>query len=188
MTIVSDDIQKAAGILKKGGIVAYPTESSYALGCQIGKEAVKKIYEIKQRPKNKGMTYIVPSLEVAGKYAVLSNNEKRIVKKLMPGRLTLVARNKRGGEFVFRIPSHPVALKLAKAFGKPITATSANISGKEAIYNPKKIFDLWNGKIDMILDFGILPKKRPSTIACVFDKIKICRRGHVTKKQIEDAL
>ncbi len=189
MTIISRDIKLAARILRRGGIVAYPTESSYALGCDATNHmAVKKIYALKKRPKGKQMTVIVGSMKAAERHAVLGADDKNIVRKLMPGRLTLVCRGRSGGEFAFRIPSRPEALKLAKAFGKPITATSANISGKNPVYKVNNLLKLYGGRIDMVLDGGTLPRRRASTVASMLNGIEIRRKGPVTKKQIEDSL
>ena len=189
MTIVSKGIREAVMILKKGGIVAYPTESSYALGCDVtNHEAMRKVYKLKKRPMSKGLTFIVGSTKTAEKYSILGRSEKNVMKKLMPGRLTLVARGRKGGEFAFRIPSNYRALEMAKAFGKPITATSANMSGKEPIFSVKKLLNLWNGRIDMILDGGTLARRRPSTVVDIFSGVNIRRKGPVTKKQIGDAL
>lgn len=189
MTIVSKDIKLAVKLLKKGGIVAYPTESSYALGCDgTNSRAKRKIYVLKKRPEGKQLTFIVGSLKTAEKYAFLTENEKKVARKLMPGRLTLVAKSRHGREFAFRIPSNGTALKMAKAFGKPITATSANMSGKSPVFGVKKLLGMYGGKIDMAIDGGTLPKRRASTIADLFNEINIRRKGPVTKKQIEDAI
>lgn len=169
--------------------MAYPTESSYALGCDAtNRKAVGKVYRLKKRPASKELTVIIGSAKAAEKYAILGGSEKSVVKKLMPGRLTLVARSRKGGEFAFRIPSNYKALEMAKAFGKPITATSANISGKEPIFSVKKLLNVWNGRIDMILDGGTLARRRPSTVVDLFSGVSIRRKGPVTRKQVGDAL
>ncbi|MDI6721464.1 MAG: L-threonylcarbamoyladenylate synthase [Candidatus Aenigmarchaeota archaeon] len=189
MTIISKDVRLAVDILKKGGIVAYPTESSYALGCDgTKKRPARKIYVLKKRSPTKNFTVIIGSLKTAEKHGILGEKERKLMRKLMPGRITLVTKGRKGGEFAFRIPSHRIAFELAKAFGRPVTATSANISGEEPIFSAKKLASMYNGKIDMVLDGGNLPKRKPSTVVDLFDGINIRRKGPVSKKEIEEAL
>ncbi|MBI2580080.1 MAG: threonylcarbamoyl-AMP synthase [Candidatus Aenigmarchaeota archaeon] len=189
MTIISKDIKLAVKLLKKGGIIAYPTESSYALGCDgTNEEAKRKICRLKRRPVGKQMTFIVNSIGVAEKYAILEKSEKNAARNLMPGRLTLVCKGRNGGEFAFRIPSNKIAFNLAKTFGGPITATSANLSGKEPVFSIKNLIKLYSGKIDMVLDGGNLPRRRPSTVADVFSGINIRRRGPVSRRMLEGVL
>ncbi|MBI2173011.1 MAG: threonylcarbamoyl-AMP synthase [Candidatus Aenigmarchaeota archaeon] len=189
MTIISRDIKLAVRILRRGGIVAYPTESSYAMGCDAtNPAAVRKIYALKKRPKKKQITVIVGSMKAAERHALLSREDRNVVRKLMPGRLTLVCRSRNGGEFAFRIPLHKTAFALARRFSKPITATSANISGKRPIHSTASLLKLYGGVIDMVLDGGTLPGNRASTVASMMNGIEIRRKGPVTKKQIEGAL
>jgi L-threonylcarbamoyladenylate synthase len=103
----------------------------------------------------------------------------------MPGPLTLAVAGKgRFKEFNFRISSSHIALKLAKIFGKPIVATSANISGKDNIYDPKELA-MFFGKVDLILDAGPLQRSKVSTVAEVKGKkIKIHREGAIPKETL----
>lgn len=185
-----ENIKKAANALKKGRIIIYPTESSYAIGCDFtNKDAIDEIFRIKKRRKSKKMITIVPDAKTAKNYGKINEVADFLMKKFMPGPLTLVVPGKRRHDkFRFRLSSNPIASKLAKTFGKPIVATSANISGKENIYSSNELEDFF-GKVDLILDAGNLPKSRVSTVLEVKDnKIKIHREGAISKQKIKSCI
>ena len=187
-----DSLKIAMKTLKKGGTIIYPTETSYGLGCDgTNPKAVRKIFRIKGRNIKKSLTYIIPSEETAKKYGIITKEDKKIIKKFMPGNITLVvkSRNKRlGKEFAFRISGNKFAHSISKKFGKPIVATSANISGKESLYNVKEIKELFSGKVDLIIDSGDLKKKKPTTVLDLFDGINIRREGNISEKDIRNSL
>jgi L-threonylcarbamoyladenylate synthase len=137
----------------------------------------------------KNLTYIVPSLKVAEKYGVITKEDKKVIRKFMPGNVTLVvrSRNKKfGKEFAFRISSNKFAHKLAKKFRKPIAATSANISAKGAIYDIKEIKKIFSDKADLIIDAGNLKRRKPTTVLDLFDGVNIRRPGIISRKEIKD--
>jgi len=127
-------IALAVKVLRKGGVVIYPTETAYGIAVDAtSHEALAKVNKVKKRT-GKFIPIIISDIKMASKYILLSSEMKKLVKKFMPGPLTLVAKKKDmktarllGG---FRIPANRFALKMVKIFGKPITATSANVSGK----------------------------------------------------------
>ncbi|MCD6547683.1 MAG: threonylcarbamoyl-AMP synthase [Nanoarchaeota archaeon] len=177
-------LEKAVEILKKGGIIVYPTETAYAIGADITKKkALRRIYKLKKRPRNKPLTAIVSDINMAKEYCYLTKLEEEIVKKYMPGALTLIAKKKKKvpdefnkKNFGFRISSNKIARKLAKMLGKPITATSANISGEKEVYDPKKL----KINADLLIDAGKLKRRKTSTIIKVVKgKIKVLREGAI---------
>ncbi len=178
-------IEKAARVLDEGGLVVYPTESAYALGCDATNEvAAKKVFSLKKRV-GKYLPMIVGSVGIAKKYGVLDRYASALLKRFSPGPLTLIVPKKGipdvvNSDFVFRIPSG-VAGKLAKVFGKPVVSTSANISGEGVIYSFAKVRDLFFGKVGLILDGGDLEEKPVSTI--VKDG-KIIREGAISREKI----
>lgn len=164
-----DDIEKAKEVLRDGGTVIYPTETAYGIAADItNKDAIEKVYEAKKRPRSKGLTVIVDSLETAEKYAELSEAERKLIKEYMPGPLTIVAEKKDNvpdtlnDKFVFRISTGEIAKELSES--GPITATSANLSGKETSYSVEDISEEVLEKIDLIIDRGNLDKTETSTI------------------------
>ena len=181
-------IEKAIDILKNGGLIVYPTETCYGIGCDaLNENAVEKIYRVKKREKKKPLSIIVSSLEMMRKYGKITKEVEYLVKKFMPGPLTIVVEKKRTipdilnpKEIAFRISSHPIAQQLVKELDKPITATSANISGSKPIYSSEEIVKIFNGKVDMIIDSGNLPLIQPSTIIRVKkSKIELIREGAI---------
>jgi len=186
-----DIISKAIKILKQGGIVVYPTETAYGLAADfLNSQAVKKIFQIKHRPKNKKLTLIASDFKMVKKYFELNQSEKELIKTYWPGPLTLIlrVRGKIGRkEAGVRISSNPIALKFCQKLGRPITATSANLSGRPACYSAQDVIrQLAKQKHlpDLILDAGKLPGKRVSTIAKIEkNKIKVIRQGKIKLAQ-----
>ncbi|MBI2075868.1 MAG: threonylcarbamoyl-AMP synthase [Candidatus Aenigmarchaeota archaeon] len=187
-------ISAAVRVLKKGGIIIYPTETSYGIGADAANsDAIKKIFRIKIREKGKQISIIVSSLSMAKEYAVIGILTKKLAQKFMPGPLTLISKKKNlpgilsKNTIAWRIPSHAFALALVKKFGKPITATSANKSGKPQMYKINNVIKSFPGSVDLIIDAGNLPRQRPSTI---FDTInqKIVRKGPIKEKDISACL
>jgi L-threonylcarbamoyladenylate synthase len=191
---LEDEIQEAKKVIEQGGTVIFPTETAYGIAADAtNRDAVEKVYEMKQRPRRKGLTGIVYSMEQAEKYSNLSEDEKRIVEGFMPGPLTLVAEEKDtipdnlNSDFAFRISSSETARKLAE--DTPITATSANISGEETSYAVEDISEELRQKADYIIDVGGLEDGPTSTIAEVNNpELVIHRKGPVKRSEIEKVL
>ncbi len=176
-------IAAAVRILKKGGLIIYPTETQYGIGADAtSKKGVKKVFFVKQRPSEKKVIWAFSDIKMVKNYFPLSKEQERLVRKLMPGPFTLVTNDRR-----FRIPDHRIARKIIKKFGRPITTTSANISGRETPNKIKDVIKLFNRKVDMIIDSGDLKKSRPSTVFGWEEK-KILRKGPVSRKEILQAL
>ena len=185
-------MKKIINVLKKGGIIIYPTETAYALGCDITNlKAIKKIYKLKKRIKKKKLTAIVSDITMAKKFGKISKHEEKLIKKFMPGPLTLIVPKKKkfpdlaNTEFVFRISSNRTARKITRLLENPIISTSANLSGQKPIYNISKIKKQFEGKVNEIIDSGNLKKQKVSTI---IKNGKIIRRGPIKKKDIEKVL
>jgi len=194
--IKPNEITKTVTVLKHGGLLIYPTETCYGIGCDItNKIAIEKIFDVKQRPKDRKLICLVSSLEMAAGYGILTENDVKIVKNLMPGPITLVVRKRPflpenlGDEFAFRISSNEIANNIVEQFGKPIASTSANISGRPPCYKIKDVIDAFYGKVEMIVDGGDLTPTKPSTVIDLFDgKLNIRREGPISKQQILEAL
>lgn len=187
-------ISRAVDVLAKGGIIIYPTETVYGVGADATNDkAVKKVITVKKRSASKHIIIAVSDLKMAKNYAIITKKAEILTKTFMPGPLTIVVEAKTKLKDVkrqaarrrirFRIPDNKFVLSVIRKFGKPITTTSANISGGENIYKIKDIIKTFDGKVDMIIDGGNIPKRKPST---VFDtiKMKVVREGPVSEKQI----
>src|SRR3989344_4343826 len=133
---------RAADILRAGGIILYPTDTLYGLGCDaLSDEALSKVQKIKGRDEKKPVHAMIADLGMAEKYAVLNENAYTLARAFWPGSLTLILKKmpdiKTGisrdlETFGVRVSDHPFCLALAEAFGKPYTGTSANRSGEES--------------------------------------------------------
>lgn len=192
--LLPEQIEEAVELLRAGGVLVYPTETSYGLGCDgTNSEAVRRIARIKGRRAGKGMTVILPSLEEADRYVHLMPFAKVLGQRYWPGALNLVAPAAENsplsplcatnGTHSIRLSSHPLAAALAKGLGRPLVSTSANLAGKPDLYTVKEIFDTFFGQIEMpdaLLDGGDLPRTPPSTVVKVDrDGIRVLRQGMV---------
>lgn len=201
-------IKQLALALKKGMVVAYPTDTSYGLACDItNNKGLRKLYQIKERNEGKPIHVVIPSLEFAKSAGEWSITAQKLAKAFWPGALTLVLplKNKssnlkkisaKTNTIGLRFSKNKIAQDLANALGEPISATSANpskhISGGFDSYTAQEIFDQFEGKKyqpDIILDAGKLEKKKPSTIVKVVkDEYEILRVGPISEIQIKKAI
>jgi len=178
-------------ILQRGGIVAYPTESFYALGALATDEkAIKRLYELKKRPSGKPLPVIVGDIDILKplvKY--IPSQAERLMEKFWPGPLTLIfeARDNISklltggtGKIAIRIPGESVALQLVKAVRLPLTATSANLSSKPPAKKPDEVISYFKNGIDLIIDAGKTPGGKPSTIVDVtVTPLRVLREGPI---------
>ncbi len=193
-------IKTAVKVLNKGGLVVYPTETCYGIAVDATNEkALSKLLSYKTFRGSKPISVAVSSKEMAEKYVSLNDMAENIYKNYLPGPITVVSMNKgnlkppvvsRQGSTGIRIPDYKFTLKLIEAFGRPITATSANVSYKPHPYSidqlikdlPKKSSSL----IDMYIDDGELPRNVPSTILdTTMNTLTVLREG---KHKFEDAI
>jgi len=184
-----------AKVIEGGGIVVYPTETSYGIATNAtNATAVKKLRYIR-KPSGKPMSVIVSSIEVMRNYGTITKEIESLVKKFMPGPLTIITNKKETipdvlnkKEIAFRISSHPIAFMLAEYAGVPITAASANPEGLPPAFDVKTAVKYFGGKIEIIIDAGKLKERKPSTIVDMKDKPKIIRKGEISLKKINDAI
>ncbi len=188
-------IEKAARILKKGGLVVFPTESSYGLGADASNPvAVKKIASAKSQPEEKAISVIAADLEQAKKFGKITGEAKKLAERLMPGPLTLVVEKQASvpnelaeKTIAFRISSNRIARELCRELGNAITATSANLHGRPSIYSGHEVVKQFNNRVHMIIDAGDLPKNPASTI---YDAAtgRVLRHGPIGEIRIKQAL
>jgi len=166
-------LKQAVEVLQKGGVIVYPTDTIYGLGADaLNRDAVKKVFKIKQKDPSAGLSFIVPDLKDISKYAILSDSAFRIIKMLTPGPYTFVLKATKlipkqilpkRETVAIRIPDNKICLELSKMLGNPIISTSANISGKPHYTDPIEIEKKFGDQIDLIMDAGVL-KDSPSTV------------------------
>jgi L-threonylcarbamoyladenylate synthase len=184
----ADIINSAAGLLKKGGVVVFPTDTVYGLIADAtNKKATEKVFKIKKRDKNKPLPIFVKDIEMAKEFAIIKKEHEKFLKKVWPGKVTAVLIKKRqkniygldNKTIAIRIPKHNVISKLLSALGRPLTGTSANISGKPASGKVKDVirqFKNEKAQPDLTIDAGNLPENKPSQIIDLTgDRPKILR-------------
>ncbi len=180
-------IQRVVDILRKGGIVAYPTDTYYGIGCDImNKKAIEKIYAIKQRDKNKPFSFICPNLKDISTYAKISNFAYRNMKRLLPGPYTFVLSGSRMVPKIMltkrktagiRVPNNQIALTLAKELGNPIISTSATDPNGIIFEDPSLLHDYFEKRLEAVIDGGPVPGAPSSVISLIDDIPEIIRYG-----------
>lgn len=186
--------------IKSGNPVIIPTDTIYGIACDaLNKKAVNKIYKIKKRDNNKPLTLNLNKKKDITKYAYITNKlEKEIIKKLMPGAITLLLKKKeyvvdlisKNSEYIgVRIPNNKIVKEIIKKINSPLVLTSVNISGEMPIIDLDDLNSEISNNIRYAIDVGIINKGVESTIVKVTNnKVEILREGKITKKQIEDIL
>lgn len=180
-------ISAVAAKLASGGIIAYPTDTTYGIGCSIfNKAGIERIYRLKQREKKKPFSFICASLSDVSNYARVSNSAFKILKRYLPGPYTfvleatrevpdlLLTRQKTVG---IRIPDNRICLDIVTQLGNPLVTTSANLSGDDPVGDPDLIDTAFGELLDLIVDGGILSKEVSSVISLVGDKPEVLRTG-----------
>lgn len=180
-------IAQVVACLQDGGIIAYPTDTTYGIGCSIfNKKGIERIYRMKQREHRKPFSFICPNLSEVARFARVSNMAFKILKRHLPGPYTfvleatrevpdlLLTRQKTVG---IRIPDNRICLDIVQLLGSPIVTTSANLSGEEPTGTPGFIEDIFGKQLDIVVDGGVLSKEVSSVISLVGDTPEIIRAG-----------
>jgi L-threonylcarbamoyladenylate synthase len=195
--MIESNISRAIYALRKGNIIVYPTDTLYGLGADIyNDKAVRKVFKIKKRPLTNPLSVAVSDFTELEKIAEIDERTQQLVKKFMPGKLTLILKKKESisdiitsslDKVAIRIPNNKIALEILTRFG-PITATSANIHGLKTPYIINDINMQLKENVAVYLDNGRL-EGQPSTIVDLTDKkVKIVREGALPEKDILDAI
>ena len=193
-------IGRAGDILKRGGLVAFPTETVYGLGGDaLNTEAARKIYAAKGRPSNNPLIVHIADMEHLEAIAVeIPEKARKLAAVWWPGPLTMIFNKKdivpdatSGGlpTVAVRMPNHPIALELIRAAGGCIAAPSANTSGRPSPTIAEHVREDLDGKIDMILDGGEVRIGLESTIVDFTDEIPMMLRpGYINMEKLEEIL
>lgn len=180
-------INKAVKILREGGVIIYPTDTVYGIGCDIfNKNALERIFSIKNDGKTKLFSFVCSDLKDIAKYAKVSDYAYRTMKRLLPGPYTFIlpaAKNvpkklwTKRKTVGIRIPDHPVALKLAEELGNPIVSTSTTNRKGELILDPAEIKSIFQFDVDLMLSQGGLGGKPSSIVDLSGDVPEVVREG-----------
>ena len=180
-------VRKVANTLKGGGIIAYPTDTHYGIGCDImNKKAIERIYQIKQRNKNKPFSFICSGLKNISRYAKVSNYAYRTMKRLLPGPYTFIlegskqvpkmmlTKRKTAG---IRVPDNRICIDLIRQLGNPIISTSASLPNNDVLQDPSLIHEHLNSRLDLVIDGGPVPGRPSSVISLIHDEPEVLRAG-----------
>ena len=188
-----EGIRKSVEIIENGGVIIFPTDTVYGIGCNpYNANAVKKIYQIKSREKTKSLPVLASSIEIVKQITIIDEFTEKIVKKYWPGPLTLILKLKDKNlkkslnledKIAVRIPNSVCTLKLLNKCNL-IVGTSANVSGDSSFTNPQECMK--NVKnYDIFVDGGTITSKGESTIIEIEnEKIHVIREGALKKEDI----
>jgi L-threonylcarbamoyladenylate synthase len=201
LSTTPQDLERAATILRDGGIVAFPTETVYGLAADATSDAaVARIYAAKERPTFNPLIAHVASLDAAFEQGVFRTKARHLAEAFWPGPLTLVVPLAPGAtvcpaaraglhSIALRVPVHPVALSLIAAAGRPLAAPSANRSGRVSPVTAAHVAEDLADAIDLVLDGGACPVGLESTvIACLDGCPRLMRPGGIKRTDIEAVL
>lgn len=193
-------LKESPGIFMRGGIIAYPTETFYGLGVDpFNKEAVERLFELKGRSEKSPVSLIIKDTDMLKRVAQeVPERAEVLMKKFWPGPLTIVFKARstvperlvaHTGKIGVRVSSSPEAMKLVEALDSPITATSANPSGRTPPASPAEVIEYFNGSIDLLIDGGRLPGRAGSTVVDITgDKTVILREGEIPGELVFKAI
>lgn len=198
-TASAESLEQACQVLEQGGIIGFPTDTLYGLGVDSSNpSAVEKLYQIKQRAKTP-MSVMLDSVDaLLGALKNVSPSVQKLIQDFLPGELTIVGYSDLtlvpgisvdGGKIGFRVPNHPLDLAIVHAFGRPVTSTSANISGYPSALNIETIIAYFSDTIDLLFDQGTLRYSPGSTVIDITRKpFHILREGAIGSPRLQPYL
>lgn len=180
-------VERAVKVLEDGGLIAYPTDTYYGVGCDLNsKKAIDRLYGVKNRDRRKPLAILCPDLSDVAKYAKVSNFAYRIMRQLTPGPFTFVleatrlvpdmmqSKQKQVG---IRVPQAPLMLAIAAMLGRPIVTTSATDMDGKVLTDAKEIKEALAQRLDLILDGGVQPDEPSTVVSLIDDQIEVLRQG-----------
>lgn len=180
-------IKKAVEVLKEGGIIVYPTDTVYGMGCDLfNKQAIEKIYEIKRRNKKEPLSFICADLKDISNYALVSNYAYKTMRRLLPGAYTFVLEASRLVPKILltkrrtvgiRVPDNKICLTLVGELGHPLINTSAKLEQDEILSDPFEIEKKFKKLVALVIDGGPLASDQSSVIDLIDDVPTVLRTG-----------
>lgn len=185
-----EDVARAAELLRKGRIVAFPTETVYGLGARADDpRAVAELSRLKQRPPEKKFALLVASPEDAARCGVPGPAALRLARAFWPGPLTLIVPDGRGGDVGLRCPGCAVTQDLLRQVGTAVAAPSANVTGQPPANTAGDVLRVFEDKIAAVLDGGPVKLGVASTVARVLDgEIEVLREGAIPTARLMEAM
>lgn len=180
-------VRRAVEILRSGGIVIYPTDTVYGMGCDLfNKRGIEKIYEIQRRDRKQPLSFICADLKDISRYARVSDDAYKIMKRLLPGPYTFILEASRIVPKIIlpkrlttgiRIPDNRICQSLVAEMGSPVISTSVKDENGELLSDPRIIEELFGKRVDMIIDGGILAAEPSSVVSLLNEGPEVVRAG-----------
>jgi tRNA threonylcarbamoyl adenosine modification protein (Sua5/YciO/YrdC/YwlC family) len=180
-------ISKAVKVIKEGGVIIYPTDTVYGIGCDIfNKSAIERVQEIKNNPEIKLLSFICHNLKDISNYAKVSDYAYRTMKHLLPGPYTFILPAAKSAprklwnnrkSVGIRVPEHFVAMKIVEELGNPIVSTSTTNRKGELLFDPMEIKSIFNLQVDLMLSSGSLSVEPSSVIDLSQGEPVVIRKG-----------
>jgi tRNA threonylcarbamoyl adenosine modification protein (Sua5/YciO/YrdC/YwlC family) len=180
-------IRKAVEILEQGGIIIYPTDTVYGMGCDLfNKRAIERIYDIKQRSRKQPFSFICADLKDISNYALVSNYAYKIMRRMLPGPYTFILESSRIVPKILlpkrkavgiRVPDDRICLTLVKELGHPIISTSVTTRQNEVLSDPIDMEQEFKHCVDMVIDGGVLVPEQSSVVSFLNDTPEVIRTG-----------
>lgn len=179
-------IKRVVEILEKGGVIAYPTDTVYGLGCDLmNKQAIESLYQIKGMQRDKNLAFICPDLADIAKYAIVENSAYRVLRRLLPGPYCFVLQATRDVPKMvqlnkktvgIRVPANPVAQAIVRELGRPIISTTAAPPGADPIIDPWEIKETFPA-LEIVVDAGVCGNVPSTVVDLSGGEIVIVREG-----------
>lgn len=180
-------VQRAVEVLEGGGLVAYPTDTYYGIGCDLtARKAIDRLYALKNRDRRKPLAFLCPDLSDVARYAKVSNFAYRTMRQLTPGPFTFILEATRlvpemmqskQRQVGIRVPQAPLMLAIAGQLGRPIVTTSATDASGAVLIDAKSIKEQLGARLDLILDGGVQPSEPSTIVSLIGDEISVIRQG-----------
>ncbi|HZT08962.1 MAG TPA: L-threonylcarbamoyladenylate synthase [Chloroflexota bacterium] len=187
--------QRAATIIRRGGLVVYPTDTVYGVGCDpLNEAAIRRVYEVKGRPDEKAIIWLVCTIEDARAWCVVDSRAERLAARFWPGGLTIILPRRSPSAsglntLGIRAPAHAAALAIIGAAGGRVATTSANKTGQPAARTGSEAAEAIGSSVDLVVDAGETPGGIESTIVNLSGPgYQILRPGAISQEAVAEAL
>jgi len=180
-------IRKAVEIIKSGGIIIYPTDTVYGMGCDLfNKRGIERVYEIQHRDRKLPLSFICADLKDISQYARVSDDAYKIMRRLLPGPYTFILEASRAVPKIIlpkrqttgiRVPDNRICQALVAEMGSPIISTSVKDEDGELLSDPRIIQERFGKRVDLIIDGGIIGATPSSVISLLDEGIAVIREG-----------
>jgi tRNA threonylcarbamoyl adenosine modification protein (Sua5/YciO/YrdC/YwlC family) len=180
-------IRRVVEVIKDGGLIAYPTDTIYGIGCDIfNKSSIEKVYQIKKMPRYKPLSFICADLKDISRYAQVSNTAYKVMKRLIPGPYTFILAATRVVPKIMltrrrtvgiRVPDNRICLSIVEELGNPIISTSASVTEDELMSDPLDIETKFGHSLALVIDGGVLVSEPSSMIDLTETSPRVVREG-----------